>query len=60
MFIEAGYVYAPYLPLFASQLLVDGDFRAQRGFCSVYAKKAINPNMYHRLTLIDNVQVAAN
>lgn len=55
-FIEAGYVYAPYLPLFASQLLVDADFKASRGFCTLYAKKAINKYMYHRIDLIDNVQ----
>lgn len=53
-FIEAGYIYAPYIPLFASQLLVDADFKAQRGFCTLYAKKAVNVYMYHRLTLIDN------
>lgn len=57
-FIEAGYVYAPYLPLFASQLLVDADFKASRGFCTLYAKKAINKYMYHRIDLIDNVQTA--
>lgn len=54
MFIESGYIYAPYLPLFASQLLVDSDFKAQRGFCTLYAKKAVNRYMYHRLTLVDN------
>lgn len=59
MFIEAGYVYAPYLPLFASQLLVDSDFKAQRGFCTLYAKKCTNHYMYHRITLIDNVQAEA-
>lgn len=59
MFIEAGYIYAPYLPLFASQLLVDSDFKAQRGFCTLYAKKCVNKFMYHRLTLIDNTSVSA-
>ena len=59
MFIEAGYIYAPYLPLFASQLLVDSDFKAQRGFCTLYAKKAVNKYMYHRIDLIDNEQVNA-
>ena len=55
-----GNVHRSYLPLFASQLLVDADFKAQRGFCTVYAKKAVNKYMYHRLTLVDNKQVAAN
>lgn len=58
MFIESGYIYAPYLPLFASQLLVDADFKAQRGFCTLYAKKCVNPYMYHKLLLVDNVQAA--
>jgi hypothetical protein len=60
MFIESGYIYAPYLPLFASQLLVDADFKAQRGFCTLYAKKPVNPYMYHRIDLIDNTQVTAD
>lgn len=60
LFIESGYVYAPYLPLFASQLLVDADFKAQRGFCTLYAKKVVNRFMYHRVTLIDNVPVSAS
>ncbi len=51
MFIEAGYVYAPYLPVFATQLLVDENIKARRGFCTVYAKKVINPFMYSRLTM---------
>ena len=59
MFIESGYIYAPYLPLFASQLLVDADFKAQRGFCTLYAKKCVNKYFYHRITLIDNVQASA-
>jgi hypothetical protein len=56
LFIEAGYVYAPYIPIFATPLLVDEEFKARRGFCTVYAKKVVNPHMYHRITLIDNEQ----
>ena len=57
MFIEAGYIYAPYIPIFATPLLIDENFRAKRGFCTLYAKKVVNPNMYHKITLIDNVSV---
>nr|DAU23585.1 MAG TPA: hypothetical protein [Herelleviridae sp.] len=39
---------------------MDADFKSQRGFCTIYAKKAVNKYMYHRLTLVDNKQVAAN
>lgn len=57
MFIEAGYVYAPYIPVFATQLLVDEDLKGKRGFCTVYAKKVINPNMYCKVNLINNTPV---
>lgn len=57
MFIEAGYIYAPYIPIFATPLLVDEDFRAKRGFCTLYAKKVVNPNMYHKLTITHNPSV---
>lgn len=57
MFIEAGYIYAPYIPIFATPLLVDENFRAKRGFCTLYAKKVVNPNMYHKITLINNTPV---
>ncbi len=58
MFIEAGYIYAPYIPIFATPLLIDENFHAKRGFCTLYAKKVVNPNMYHKITLIDNVPVS--
>lgn len=54
MFIEAGYVYAPYLPVFATQLLVDENLKGKRGFCTIYAKKTVNANMYCTVTVIEN------
>ena len=59
MFIEAGYVYAPYLPVFATQLLVDDDLKGRRGFCTVYAKKPVNQYMYCSIT-IDTTAEPAN
>lgn len=52
-FLECGYIYAPFLPLFATQLLVDEDIKAKRGFSTVYAKKVINPKMYVRINITD-------
>lgn len=54
MFIEAGYIYAPYLPVFATQLIVDENLKAKRGFATVYAKKVVNPNMYCKITIVNN------
>lgn len=57
MFIEAGYVYAPYIPIFATQLLVDENLKGKKGFCTVYAKKVVNANMYCKVTLLNNTPV---
>lgn len=60
MFIEAGYVYAPYLPVFATQLLVDDDLKGRRGFCTVYAKKPVNPFMYCSITIVETAPTAVS
>lgn len=57
MFIEAGYVYAPYLPIFATQLLVDENLKGKRGFCTIYAKKTVNANMYCTVTITNVASV---
>jgi hypothetical protein len=57
MFIEAGYIYAPYIPVFATQLMVDENLKGKRGFATVYAKKVVNPLMYHKITLVANTQL---
>lgn len=60
MFIEAGYIYAPYIPVFATQLIVDENIKAKRGFCTIYAKKVVNPNLYAKITLINNTPAGTN
>lgn len=60
MFIEAGYIYAPYIPVFATQLIVDENLKGKRGFCTVYAKKVVNPNLYSKLTLVNNTPANPN
>lgn len=46
MFWEAGYVYAPYLPLFMSNVIMLDDFMGRRGFATSYAKKMLNNKLY--------------
>lgn len=43
---DAGYVYAPYLPLFSTQVIMLDDFIGRRGFATSYGKKMLNNIFY--------------
>jgi hypothetical protein len=45
-FLEAGYVYAPYIPLYTTPLVVLDDFIARQGIGTHYGKKSVNPLFY--------------
>jgi len=45
-FLEAGYVYAPYIPLYTTPTIVLDDFIARKGLATQYGKKAVNPLFY--------------
>lgn len=45
-FLMAGFVYAPYIPLFATPTLVTSDLFAQKGFLSAAGFKVINPGLF--------------
>lgn len=45
---EAGYVYAPYLPIMSTQLLTDETFTNRQGFTTSYGKKMTNSDFYAR------------
>ena len=54
-FLEAGYVYAPYIPLQLTQTIYDpNDFTPRKGIMTRYAKKMIN-NRYYGVIYIDNI-----
>ena len=44
--LDAGLVYAPYLPFFATETVMLDDFVGRRGFASSYGKKMVNNNLY--------------
>jgi hypothetical protein len=46
LWLDAGYVYAPYLPIFATSLLMMDDFVGRRGFATSYGKKMLNNLFY--------------
>lgn len=45
-YLEGGYVYAPYLPLYTTPTVMLDDFVNRKGVLTTYAKKALNPRFY--------------
>lgn len=45
-FLEAGYVYAPYIPLYTTPTIVLDDFIGRKGLATQYGKKSVNPLFY--------------
>lgn len=43
---DAGYCYAPYMPLATTQMLMLADFQGQQGWATSYGKTMLNPKMY--------------
>lgn len=43
---EAGYIYAPYMPIMSTQLLVDETFTGKQGFSTSYGKKMTCSDFY--------------
>lgn len=54
-FLEAGFVYAPYIPLQLTQTIYDpNDFTPRKGIMTRYAKKMIN-NRFYGVIYLDNL-----
>lgn len=51
--IDAGYVYAPYMPIMTTGMItLADDFAAREGWATSYGTKAINPRLYVRGRII--------
>lgn len=50
-FLDAGFVYAPYLPVFATNVVMLDDFVGRRGYATSYAKAMLNANYYVKGTI---------
>lgn len=46
--ININVVYAPYIPIASTDILVPADFRGQQGYATSYGTKMINGKMYLR------------
>ena len=54
-FLEAGYIYAPYIPLQLTQTIYDpNDFTPRKGLMTRYGKKMVN-NRFYGVIYIDNL-----
>lgn len=45
-YLEGGYVYAPFLPLFTTPAIMLDDFVSRRGIRTIYGKRCLNPHFY--------------
>lgn len=50
--VDAGYIYAPYLMFYATDLVMLDDFVGRRGFATSYGKRMIEPNLYRKGTIV--------
>jgi len=58
-FLEAGYIYAPYIPLQLTQTIYDpNDFTPRKGIMTRYAKKMVN-NRFYGVIVVDNIRTYA-
>lgn len=48
---DSGFIYAPYLPIMNTQLLMDENFTGKQGFATSYGKKMTNSNFYSSNTI---------
>lgn len=51
-FNDAGYLYAPYIPLYLTPTVVLDDFLARRGLATQYGTKVINPRFYAKIQVV--------
>jgi len=57
-FLEAGAVYAPYVPLMMTPLVYDPEtFTPRKGLMTRYAKKMIRPEFYAKIFVTDLAQI---
>lgn len=50
--LDAGFIYAPYLMFYATDLVMLDDFMGRRGFATSYGKRMIEPNLYRKGTIV--------
>ena len=52
-FLEAGYVYAPYMPVLSTDILTLANMTGQQGYATSYGKKMVNSKLYIAGKIVD-------
>ena len=52
-YLESGYIYAPFLPLYTTQTVMLDDFVNRKGIRTIYGKKLLNPKFYAKGKIVD-------
>jgi hypothetical protein len=52
-FLDTGYVYSPYIPLYTTPTIILDDFIGRKGIGTQYGKKTINSLFYVTGTLVN-------
>jgi hypothetical protein len=52
-FLRTGYIFAPWILLYSTPLVILDDFIARKGFASMYGKKVVNNKYYVRGTVLN-------
>lgn len=51
--LDAGAFYCPYMPVSSTDLIMDANFRGQRGWATMYGKSFLNSQMYVKVVVTD-------
>jgi Major capsid protein Gp23. len=54
---HAGYIYAPYMPIMSTQLLMDENFEGRRGYATANAQTMINSALYAKGIIVDQPEI---
>lgn len=54
---DSGYIYAPYMPIMTTQLLMDETFTGKQGFATSYGKRMTNGDFYSRCKITNTPDV---
>ena len=52
-YLEGGYVYAPFLPLYTTPTMMLDDFVNRKGCRTIYGKKMLNPHFYAKGRIVN-------
>lgn len=58
--IDAGYVYAPYMMFFTTDLIRDENFTGRQGYATSSGKRMLEPDLYRKGVIVDQAPVTGS